>query len=92
MAAWGSEVGLTSKSIKARVKKMIHHGVIEKFIVRVNPATFGFKITIILIKTSNGIAKDEVIQWVKHFGDLAYHVHHMGRTCVAALIIEKPLD
>ena len=91
MAAWGSEVGLTSKSIKARVKKMIHHGVIEKFIVRVNPAAFRFKITIILIKTSNGIAKDEVIQWVKHFGDLVYHVHHMGRTCVAALIIEKPL-
>ena len=29
---------------------------------------------------------------VKQLGDLAYHVHHMGRTCVAALIIEKPLD
>ncbi len=24
----GSEVGLTSKSVKARVKKMLHHGVI----------------------------------------------------------------
>ena len=46
----GSEVGLTSKSVKARVKKMIHHGVIEKFIVRVNPATFGFKIAIVLDK------------------------------------------
>lgn len=45
-----------------------------------------------MIKTSNGITKDDVIQRVKHFGDLAYHVHHMGRTCVVALIIEKPLD
>ena len=58
----GSEVGLTSKSVKARVKKMIHHGVIEKFVVRVNPATFGFKIVIIRIKTSNGMTKDDVIQ------------------------------
>jgi DNA-binding Lrp family transcriptional regulator len=71
---------------------MIHHGVIEKFVVRVNPAAFGFKVALILIKTSNGNSKDDVIRLVKQFGDLAYHVHHMGRTCVAALIIKKPLD
>ena len=71
---------------------MIHHGVIEKFVVRVNPATFGFMIVIVLVKTSNGMNKDDVIKRVKQLGDLAYHVHHMGRTCVAALIIEKPLD
>ena len=33
-----------------------------------------------------------LIRQVKQLGDLAYHVHHMGRTCVAALIIEKSLD
>jgi DNA-binding Lrp family transcriptional regulator len=88
----GSEVDLTSKSVKARVKKMIHQGVIEKFVVRVNPAAFGFKVAIVLVKTSNGINKDDVIKCVKQLGDIAYHVHHMGRTCVAALIIEKPLD
>ena len=75
----GSDVGLTSKSVKARVKKMIYHGAIEKFIVRVNPAAFGFKVALVLVKTSNGVTKDDVIQRVKHFGDLAYHVHHMGR-------------
>src|SRR3712207_5861734 len=88
----GSHIDLTSKSVKARVKKMIHYGVIEKFVVRVNPAVFGFKVALVLIKTGNGITKDDVIQRVRHFGDLAYHVYHMGRTCVAALIIEKPLD
>ena len=88
----GSKVDLTSKSVKARVKKMIHQGVIEKFVVRVNPATFGYKVAIILVKTSNGIKKDDVIERVKQLGDIAYHIHHMGRTCVAALIIEKPLD
>ena len=88
----GSTVDLTSKSVKARVKKMILQGVIEKFVVRVNPAAFGYKVDIILVKTSNGIDKDDVIERVKQLGDIAYHVHHMGRTCVAALIIEKPLD
>jgi DNA-binding Lrp family transcriptional regulator len=45
-----------------------------------------------LVRANNGIAKDHVIQRVKQFGDLAYHVHHMGRTSVAALIIKKSLD
>jgi DNA-binding Lrp family transcriptional regulator len=88
----GSQIGLTSKSVKARVKKMVRSRVIEKFVVRVNPAAFGYRTAIVLIRTSNGITKDDVIQRVKQFGDLAYHVHHMGRTSVAALIIKKPLD
>src|SRR5215217_9181750 len=88
----GSQIGLTSKSVKARVKNMIRGRVIEKFVVRVNPAAFGYRIALVLVRTSNGITKDDVIQRVKQFGDLAYHVHHMGRTSVAALIIKKPLD
>src|SRR5919197_1879405 len=88
----GSQIGLTSKSVKARVKKMVRSGVIEKFVVRVNPAAFGYRTAIVLIRTSNGITKDDVIQRVKEFRNLAYHVHHMGRTSVAALIINKSLD
>src|ERR671925_796539 len=88
----GSKIGLTSKSVKTRVKNMVRSGVIEKFVVRVNPAAFGYRTALVLVKTSHRITKDEVIQCVKEFGDLAYHVHHMGRTSVAALIINKPLD
>ncbi|MGH9963934.1 MAG: AsnC family transcriptional regulator [Nitrososphaeraceae archaeon] len=88
----GSQIGLTSKSVKARVKKMVRSGVIEKFVVRVNPAAFGYRTALVLVKTSYGITKDDVIQRVKEFGDLAYHVHHMGSISVAALIIKKPLD
>ncbi|MGH9983083.1 MAG: AsnC family transcriptional regulator [Nitrososphaeraceae archaeon] len=88
----GSQIGLTSKSVKARVKKMVRSGVIEKFVVRVNPAAFGYRTALVLVKTSHGITKDDVIQRVKEFGDLAYHVHHMGSTSVAALIIKEPLD
>src|ERR671912_8930 len=88
----GSQIGLTSKSVKTRVKNMLRSGVIEKFVVRVNPAAFGYRTAIVLTRTSNGITKDDVIQRVKEFGDLAYHAHHVGSTSVAALIIKKPLD
>jgi DNA-binding Lrp family transcriptional regulator len=88
----GSMIGLTSKSVKTRVKNMVRSGIIEKFIVRVNPAGFGYRTAHVLVRTNNGIPKDDVIQRVKRFGDLAYHVHHMGRTSMAAVIINKSLD
>ncbi len=88
----GSLVGLTSKSVKARVGNMVRNGIIEKFVVRVNPAGFGYKTALVLVRASNGVNKDDVIQRVRRFGDLAYHVHHMGRTTVAALVIKKSLD
>ncbi|MGB5089715.1 MAG: AsnC family transcriptional regulator [Nitrososphaeraceae archaeon] len=88
----GSLVGLTSKSVKDRVKKMVRSGVLDKFIVRVNPAGFGYRTAPILIRTNNRITKDDVIRRVKQIGDLAYHVHHFGRTSVAALMIKESLD
>jgi DNA-binding Lrp family transcriptional regulator len=81
----GSHIGLTAKSVKARVKKMVGSGVIEKFVVRVNPAAFGYRTALVLVKTSHGITKDDAIQCFKEFGDLAYQVQHMGSTSVAAL-------
>ena len=85
--------GLTSKSVKARVKNMVRSGIIEKFIVRVNPAGFGYRTAHVLVmRNNNRITKDDVIHRVKQFGDIAYHVHHMGRTSMAALIIKKSLD
>jgi DNA-binding Lrp family transcriptional regulator len=71
---------------------MVRSGVIERFVVRVNPAAFGYRTALVLIRNNSGISKDDVIQHFKQFGDLAYHVHHMGRTSVAALIIKRPLD
>jgi len=91
-SSMGSMIGLTSKSVKARVKNMVQRGVIEKFIVRVNPEGFGYKTARVLVQTNNGIPKDDFIQRIKKFGDLAYHVHHVGRTSVAALIIKESLD
>jgi hypothetical protein len=71
---------------------MVRSGIIEKFIVRVNPAGFGYRTVHVLVRTNNAITKDDVVKRVKQFGDLAYHVHHMGRTSMAALIIKKSLD
>jgi DNA-binding Lrp family transcriptional regulator len=87
----GSLIGLTPKGVKKRVNNMIHSGII-KFVVRVNPAAFGYKIANVLVRTNNGMTKDDAIQRVRKFGDLAYHVHQMGRISVAVLIINESWD
>jgi DNA-binding Lrp family transcriptional regulator len=84
-----SLIGLTSKSVKARVKNMVSSGVREKFVVRVNPAAFGYKTAPVLVRTNNGITKDDVTQRVRKFGDLAFDVHQMGRDSVVALVINE---
>jgi DNA-binding Lrp family transcriptional regulator len=38
-----STVGLSANAVKTRVKKMISKGIIKKFIVKVNPAIFGYE-------------------------------------------------
>jgi DNA-binding Lrp family transcriptional regulator len=90
----GLRGGLTPKSVKSRVKNLIRSGIIEKFIIRVNPAGFGYRTAHILVMRNNNneIFKEKVIESIKQFGELAYHVHHMGRTTMAALVIQKPLD
>ena len=71
---------------------MVRSGVIEKFIVRVNPTAFGYRTDHVLISNNNRITKDEVIQRVKQFWALIYHVHNVGRTSVAAIIVNKLMD
>jgi DNA-binding Lrp family transcriptional regulator len=88
----GSLVGITSKSVKSRVKSMVGGGIIEKFLVIVNPAGFGYKTVYVLVRTTNEIAKDDVIACVKQFGNVTHYAHHIGRTSMAALIIKKSLD
>jgi DNA-binding Lrp family transcriptional regulator len=88
----GSQIGITSKSVKSRVKNMLRCGIIEKFVVRVNPSGFGYRTAHVLVMRKNGITKEGVIERVKQFADLAFHVHHMGSTSAAAVIIKQLLD
>jgi DNA-binding Lrp family transcriptional regulator len=88
----GSQIGLTSKSVKSRVKNMMQSGIIEKLTVRVNPTAFGYRTAHVLVSRNDGITKEDIIGRIKQFGDLVFHVHHIGRTSMAAVIIKEPWD
>jgi DNA-binding Lrp family transcriptional regulator len=84
-----SLIGLTPKSAKTRVKNMVSNGVIERFVVRVNPAAFGYRTAFVTIRTNNGITRDDAIRRIRQFGDLEAHVHQMGRISGAVLVINE---
>jgi DNA-binding Lrp family transcriptional regulator len=73
-----SLIGLTSKSVKARVKNMVSSGVIEKFVVRVNPAAFGYETAHVLVRTNNAITKEDIIIRIRQFGDLSIVASHLS--------------
>ncbi len=71
---------------------MMRSGIIEKFVVRVNPGGFGYRTANVLVVRNNGISKEDISKRVEQFGDLAFHAHHMGRTSLASFIIKESLD
>ena len=70
-------VGLTTKSVKSRVDKMISAKVIERFIVLVNPSILGYKVTCAFALKRNMVNRD-LIDRISLVGDVQYKFHVLG--------------
>lgn len=57
---------------------LLRNDVIEKFVVRVNPAGFGYITVRVFVMTTNVITKDDVVECIKQFGNPHHRVHYMG--------------
>src|SRR6187431_2500250 len=83
----GSVVGLSTKSVRARIIKMVSGGVIEKFFVYINPAVLGYGTECILKMRHNELAEN-VINRLNLLGDLFLHVRQIGGTSVFSLVVK----
>ncbi len=79
-------IGLTTKSVKARVDKMVSGGVIERFFTKVNPAIFGYSKLCFLIVRQSKVAKDTCDR-LNLVGDLVCQQRCVGgiKACVLAV-------
>ena len=64
----GSVVGLSTKSVRARIVKMVSGGVIEKFFVYINPAVLGYG-TECILKMRHNEQAENVINRLNLLGD-----------------------
>ena len=87
----GNEIGMTAKSVKARVKKMQSTGVIHSFIVKVNPLVLGYSKVCILVLRINSNAADEkhIRSSLNLLGDILNTGHVLGNILTFKLAIKK---
>ena len=66
------EVGITSPAAKERIDKMISSGVIERFIVLINPIIFSYeKLCVLVVKNIDKTTKElDIFKKLSFLGDL----------------------
>jgi DNA-binding Lrp family transcriptional regulator len=85
----GSAIGMTSKSVKARVDRMISTGVIEKFVLKVNPVALGYGIGCMLIVREHSADTNDIINRLNLVGDVSIHSKCMGGISTFCLAIKE---
>lgn len=85
----GSAIGMTSKSVKARVDRMVSTGVIEKFVLKVNPVALGYGIGCMLIVREHTANIDDIMNRLNLVGDVSIHSKCMGGISTFCLAIKE---
>ena len=90
----GNKIGLTAKSVTARVKKMQSSGVIDSFIIKVNPLVFGYSKFSLFIVRNNKKAADEkhIRRSLSLLGDILYTGHILGNISTFKLAVKKEAE
>lgn len=90
----GSEIGMTAKSVKARVKKMQSSGVIDSFIVKVNPMVLGYSKVCILVLRINNKAADEkhIRRSISLLGDILNTGHVLGNISTFKFAVKREAE
>ncbi len=73
----GLTIGLTTKSVKSRVDRMLAAKVIDRFLARVNPSIIGYKRTYGFALRKNKV-NQELLDRINLVGDIQYQFEVMG--------------
>lgn len=73
----GLTIGMTTKSVKSRVDRMLAAKVIERFLAKVNPSVVGYKTTYALALRKNNL-NQELLERINLVGDIQHQFEVMG--------------
>ncbi len=85
----GSAVGMTSKSVKARVDTMLSTGVIEGFVAKVNPVALGYGMNCMLIVREHTEHTEDILNRLNLLGDVSSHTKCLGGISAFCLAIKE---
>ena len=92
-----STVGISANAVKTRVNKMVSKGIIQKFIVMVNPAIFGYEKQCFLIvrNIDKIITKEEegyIFNQLSLLGDVRFYVRQLGGDAIFVLLVRPEAE
>ena len=86
-----SIVNLTPNAVKARVNKMISKGIIKNFIVRANPALFGYEIecSITIQNVGRKMKEEHIVDNLNLFGNVLVYAKQLGQSSIYVLALKE---
>jgi DNA-binding Lrp family transcriptional regulator len=84
-------VGITPNAVKARVNKMISQGIIQNFVVRINPVIFGYeKECILTVRHYYKSMKEDqdIVKKLNLLGDVYVYAKQLGGDSIFVLAIK----
>ena len=85
----GKEIGISGGAVRARIRKMEHSGVIEKFAIKIEPHVLGYDVLYIVVSGQN---IDEIIETVSLIGQPFFIVPCVGGITVCSIVVKEDLE
>jgi Lrp/AsnC family transcriptional regulator for asnA, asnC and gidA len=88
----GLTLGLTTNTVKRRVKILIQNKIIGKFITNLNFAILGYKMNCLLIIRHHNSSIDEIAKYLRRFGNVYLAINAIGGTSVFGIIVRPDME
>ncbi len=91
-------VSITPNAIKERINKLVCNGIIQSFIVNVNPGLFGYEKECLLTvkhsytKTTKTINDDDIIKQLNLLGDVRVYAKQLQRSALFAISLKPEAE
>jgi DNA-binding Lrp family transcriptional regulator len=89
-----SSIGISANAVKTRVNKMLAKGVIQNFIILVNPAIFGYEKqgSLTVRQIGKTIKEDNIVNKLNLLGDVRFYAKQLGRAALFLLLIRQEAE
>ena len=85
----GIELGISGGAVRARIKKMEKHRIIEKFFIKVEPPVLGYGVLYFVVSGEN---TDEILEQVSLVGEPYFVIPCVGGITVCGIVIKENFE
>lgn len=85
----GKQVGISGGAVRARIKKMEDNGIIEKYVLKIEPPVLGLGVLYVVVSGQN---TDEIMQQVSLIGEPFFVVPCVGGITVCSIVVKDELE